>query len=53
MYSHKLLKPDGRKLTLYSRYPITSPHLSLLPENNLGYLQHKAFIKKAICGTFY
>jgi len=22
MYSHKLLKPDGRKLTLYSRYPI-------------------------------
>jgi UDPglucose--hexose-1-phosphate uridylyltransferase len=24
MYSHKLLKPDGRQLTLYSRYPIAS-----------------------------
>jgi len=22
MYSQELLKPDGRKLTLYSRYPI-------------------------------
>ncbi|NMG22851.1 galactose-1-phosphate uridylyltransferase [Brasilonema bromeliae] len=33
MYSHKLLKPDGRQLTLYSRYPITSEIQATSPSN--------------------
>ncbi|ACC78996.1 galactose-1-phosphate uridylyltransferase [Nostoc punctiforme] len=33
MYSHKLLKPDGRKLKLYSRYPITSQLEATSPSN--------------------
>jgi UDPglucose--hexose-1-phosphate uridylyltransferase len=33
MYSHKLLKPDGRKLTLYSRYPISSQIEATSPSN--------------------
>ncbi|WP_413173271.1 galactose-1-phosphate uridylyltransferase [Anabaena azotica] len=33
MYSHKLLKPDGRKLTLYSRYPIASQLEATSPSN--------------------
>ncbi|BAY38457.1 galactose-1-phosphate uridylyltransferase [Nostoc sp. NIES-2111] len=33
MYSHKLLKPDGRKLTLYSRYPISDQLQAPSPSN--------------------
>jgi UDPglucose--hexose-1-phosphate uridylyltransferase len=33
MYSHKLLKPDGRKLTLYSRYPIADDITAPSPSN--------------------
>ncbi|MBN3891765.1 MAG: galactose-1-phosphate uridylyltransferase [Nostoc sp. JL31] len=33
MYSHKLLKPDGRKLKLYSRYPITNQLEAPSPSN--------------------
>lgn len=33
MYSHKLLKPDGRQLTLYSRYPIDSNITATSPSN--------------------
>jgi UDPglucose--hexose-1-phosphate uridylyltransferase len=33
MYSHKLLKPDGRKLTLYSRYPISNQLEAPSPSN--------------------
>jgi hypothetical protein len=33
MYSHQLLKPDGRKLTLYSRYPISSELQATSPSN--------------------
>lgn len=31
MYSHKLLKPDGRDLTLYSRYPIDGKIIAVSP----------------------
>ncbi len=34
MYSHKLLKPDGRHLTLYSRYPITEDITATSPSND-------------------
>lgn len=33
MYSHKLLKPDGRQLTLYSRYPIDNDIYAPSPSN--------------------
>ena len=33
MYSHKLLKPDGRDLTLYSRYPIPEGITAPSPSN--------------------
>jgi UDPglucose--hexose-1-phosphate uridylyltransferase len=33
MYSHKLLKPDGRQLTLYSRYPIPDDIKATSPSN--------------------
>lgn len=33
MYSHKLLKADGRKLTLYSRYPIADDITAPSPSN--------------------
>lgn len=33
MYSHKLLKPDGRQLTLYSRYPIETGLQAPSPSN--------------------
>lgn len=33
MYSHKLLKPDRRRLTLYSRYPIASDITAPSPSN--------------------
>ncbi|MCG6138738.1 MAG: galactose-1-phosphate uridylyltransferase [Nostoc sp. LLA-1] len=33
MYSHQLLKPDGRKLKLYSRYPITNGLQAPSPNN--------------------
>ncbi|AUT02626.1 galactose-1-phosphate uridylyltransferase [Nostoc sp. CENA543] len=33
MYSHQLLKPDGRKLTLYSRYPIGNQLEATSPSN--------------------
>ncbi len=33
MYSHKLLKPDGRHLTLYSRYPIAEGIVAPSPSN--------------------
>lgn len=33
MYSHKLLKPDGRQLTLYSRYPIAADITAPSPSN--------------------
>lgn len=33
MYSHKLLKPDGRNLTLYSRYPIAEDIAAPSPSN--------------------
>lgn len=33
MYSHTLLKPDGRQLTLYSRYPIASNLQATSPSN--------------------
>ncbi|MEH2119270.1 galactose-1-phosphate uridylyltransferase [Nostoc sp.] len=33
MYSHKLLKPDGRPLTLYSRYPIAENIIATSPSN--------------------
>ncbi|MBD2778455.1 galactose-1-phosphate uridylyltransferase [Iningainema tapete] len=33
MYSHKLLKPDGRQLTLYSRYPIKENITATSPSN--------------------
>lgn len=33
MYSHKLLKPDGRQLTLYSRVPIASQLQATSPSN--------------------
>lgn len=33
MYSHKLLKPDGRQLTLYSRYPISDNIIATSPSN--------------------
>ncbi|ALF52913.1 galactose-1-phosphate uridylyltransferase [Nostoc piscinale CENA21] len=33
MYSHQLLKPDGRKLTLYSRKPIASQIEATSPSN--------------------
>ncbi len=33
MYSHKLLKPDGRSLTLYSRYPIAADITAPSPSN--------------------
>jgi UDPglucose--hexose-1-phosphate uridylyltransferase len=33
MYSHQLLKPDGRQLTLYSRYPIANNITATSPSN--------------------
>ena len=33
MYSHKLLKPDGRQLTLYSRYPIAEDIAATSPSH--------------------
>ncbi len=33
MYSHQLLKPDGRPLTLYSRYPIDGEIVAPSPSN--------------------
>ncbi len=33
MYSHKLLKPDGRQLTLYSHYPIAEDITAPSPSN--------------------
>ncbi|WP_315792133.1 galactose-1-phosphate uridylyltransferase [Fischerella sp. JS2] len=33
MYSHTLLKPDGRQLTLYSRYPIPENITATSPSN--------------------
>lgn len=33
MYSHKLLKPDGRQLTLYSRYPIAEDITATSPSH--------------------
>jgi UDPglucose--hexose-1-phosphate uridylyltransferase len=35
MYSHQLLKPDGRQLTLYSRFPIAEAIIATSPSNQL------------------